>query len=228
LLGAEVVESPWNFNITRGLVWGLQPVTNMGAVASADLGSGLALSLGVIDNPLGIEDPDNNEAKSFTGQLAWSNDSFGVSIGGNWGDTQAGGGANASGSILDVVVSADPSDNLSLWANFDWVNVDPAVGSDTNTYGIALAGRYALNDTTGLALRGEYVEATTRGTNDAEQWSITATVDHDVTDNLLLRGEFRYDEAKQNGSTNNWFDNAAGAARYKDQFLFLVDMTYEF
>jgi hypothetical protein len=78
MLGAEVVQTPWNFNISRGLLWGLQPVANLGAVVSADLGHGFGIALGVIDNPLGLEDPDNNIAKSFTGQVSWSNDKFGA------------------------------------------------------------------------------------------------------------------------------------------------------
>ena len=52
---------------------------------------------------------------------------------------------------------------------------------------------------------------------------------------LMLRGEFRYDQAKcknnancMGGNGNNRFADPAGNFRYKDQFLFLVDMTYEF
>ena len=247
LLGAEVVETPWNFNITRGLVWGIQPVTNIGLVTSADLGSGFSLALGVIDNPIGIQDPDDNKAKSFTGQLAWSNDNYGVSLGGNWGDTGVGAFNNSGeASILDLVLSADPTDNLSLWLNFDWVYGEDGAsftgnqGDTTDTYGLAVAGRYAITDDTGIALRGEWVRqdndqsgANADGTTD--QWSITTTVDHNLTDNLMLRGEFRYDEANctdgagctSNPTNANYLDGN-GNARYRDQFLFLVDLTYEF
>jgi len=241
MLGAEVVEAPWNFNITRGLVWGLQPVTNIGLVTSADLGGGLSLALGVIDNPIGIQDPDDNEAKSFTGQLAWSNDSFGASVSGNWGEAGTG-GAKQTQSILDLVLSADPTDSLSLWLNFDWASNEPTVNPanvDNDAYGLAVAGRYAFTDATGLALRGEWVRSDQNAggnssTVTADQWSITTTIDHDVTDNLMLRGEFRYDQASCSdagcggNNTNAWFADAAGGFRYADQFLFLVDMTYEF
>jgi hypothetical protein len=244
MLGAEVVETPWNFNITRGLVWGLQPVTNIGLVTSADLGGGLSLALGVIDSPLGIEDPDLNKAKSFTGQLAWSNDSFGASISGNWGENGvAANNTQTTSSILDLVLSADPTDNLSLWLNFDWVSnqneQNQNATGDNDLYGVAVAGRYAFTDATGLALRGEWVRRDTEPSGGAstlttDQWSITTTVDHDLTDNLMLRGEFRYDQAActdagcGGNNTNAWFANGNGNFRYADQFLFLVDMTYEF
>ena len=253
MLGPEVVPTPWNFNISRGLVWDLQPVTNLGVVISADLGHGFGLALGVIDNPLGLEDPDNNLAKSFTGQVSWSNDKFGAKVSGNWGEQNSDGGNE--GSILDLILSADPTDFLSLWFNFDWVyesqpsGVRAQAGGQTNdnTFGFALAGRYAITDQTGIAVRGEYVfnedagnfvRALNNGVaggpraGSIQQWSATLTADHHLTDNLMIRGEFRYDGAKVKGGSNQVFcgsgTGCAYPAAHSDQFVFIVDMTYEF
>jgi len=43
-LGAEVLQTNQNFNITTGLVFGLQPVTHVGVSAATDLGDGLGLT----------------------------------------------------------------------------------------------------------------------------------------------------------------------------------------
>ena len=242
MLGAEVVQTPWNFNISRGLLWGLQPVANLGAVVSADLGHGFGIAAGVIDNPLALQDPDNNIAKSFTGQVSWSNDKFGAALSGNWGEL----GGDTTGSILDLVLSADPTDSLSLWLNFDWVNRDgtnqnPLVNgnnrTDVNQFGVGVAGRYAITDMTGIAVRGEWVGNTVDGANTPtgtmNQWSATLTADHHLTDNLMVRGEFRYDGAQVNNASNNVFcgsgnGGCAYPAAHEDQFTFIVDMTYEF
>ena len=96
---------------------------------------------GVIDNPLGLEDPDNNLAKSFTGQVSWSNDKFGAALSGNWGEL----GGDTTGSIMDLVLSADPTDSLSLWLNFDWVNYD-----GTNQPFVPKAGGGARNNVNSL------------------------------------------------------------------------------
>ena len=243
MLGAEVVQTPWNFNISRGLLWGLQPVANLGAVVSADLGSGFGIALGVIDNPLGLEDPDNNIAKSFTGQVSWSNDKFGAALSGNWGEL----GGDTTGSIMDLVLSADPTDSLSLWLNFDWVNYDgtnqpfvPKAGGGTrnnvNQFGVGIAGRYAITDMTGIAIRGEWVGNSIKAKQPAgtqNQWAVTLTADHHLTDNLMVRGEFRYDGADVNGFGSPPMFCGSGnggcfAGEHDDQFSFIVDMTYEF
>jgi hypothetical protein len=240
MLGAEVVQTPWNFNISRGLLWSLQPVANLGAVVSADLGGGFGIAAGVIDSPLALQDPDNNIAKSFTGQVSWSNDKFGAALSGNWGEV----GGNTTASILDLVLSADPTDSLSLWLNFDWVNQqggnqNPLVNgnrrNDVNKFGLGIAGRYAITDMTGIAVRGEWVGSTVNGTNTPpgtmNQWSTTLTADHHLTDNLMVRGEFRYDGAQVNTGSNNVFCGSGGGGcvgSHAEQFSFIVDMTYEF
>ena len=62
--------------------------------------------------------------------------------------------------IVDVVLSWDPSENLSTWVNFDyvWVDSENAPG-DPGAYGVAIAGRLGITENTGFALRGEYVRS---------------------------------------------------------------------
>ena len=56
---------------------------------------------------------------------------------------------------------------------------------------------------TGIAVRGEWVGNSIKDKQPAgtqNQWAVTLTADHHLTDNLMVRGEFRYDGADVNGS----------------------------
>lgn len=105
--------------------------------------------------------------------------------------------------IIDVVMTADPMDNLSVWANFDYVNTS---GDDRfmngEAYGIAVAGRLGVTDKTGIATRVEYVlvdQDLALATDDVEIFSLTGTVDHSLTDNLVVRAEIRWDNLIEDG-----------------------------
>ena len=225
LNGAEVVNTTQNFNITRGLVWGLQPVNTTGLLVKTDLGAGFSTTMGVL-NDVYVPGADGNLDKSFTGQVAWSNDMFGAAVTGNWG--YSGSSTTMNRALVDAVLTADPLDNLSLWLNYDWVGNFDDFGPTAQTHGIALAGRYGITDATGVAVRGEYVylndaSGALLGADDG--WSVTGTVDHHLTDDLLVRLEYRYD-----GNMNAIFfgANNNGIPRHKDQHVIIVDATYEF
>ncbi|MEE8581589.1 MAG: outer membrane beta-barrel protein, partial [Myxococcota bacterium] len=86
--------------------------------------------------------------------------------------------------------------------------------------GNALAARIGLSDSTGVAVRGEYV--TIDGGIDL--FSITGTVDHALTDGLTLRAEVRYDDS----DAGDIFMNSSGNVNKDNQVLLLAEMIYEF
>ena len=195
LLGAEVEQTNANWNITRGAVWGLQPVTNVGIVASTSLGNNLSAAFGFLNDPITGGRTDNDSNKGFTSQVSYAGESFGLNVAFNYGDDS--GFGNNSVSLLDVVFTCDPSENLSAWVNFDYVSPDTA--GDPSTVGIAVAARLAMSDSTGIAGRYEYVDYDgmwAGGDNTLN--TITATVDHALTDNLTAKLEFRYDTSDVN------------------------------
>ena len=49
--GAEVVQTTMNLNVTRGIQWGTQPVTNTGFTGTLDMGGGLTAMVGMTNNP---------------------------------------------------------------------------------------------------------------------------------------------------------------------------------
>jgi len=233
LLGGEVVQTADNFNITRGLVWGLQPVNHVGAIASTELEGGIGVALGVVNDPFSDAQFDSDNDKAVTGQVSWSNDMLYAGVSGIYGSQSGARSDNGEDKygMLDLLVSADPMDNMSVWLNYDynWYKDTPGAfgrpgGPDPSAHAIAVAGRYAVLPSTGMALRGEYIAFDHDGGADNEEaYSITGTIDHSLTNNLLARAELRYDSQ----SLDNQFSDGEGGSR-DDQLLGIMEMVYSF
>jgi len=242
MLGGEVTQTNANFNITRGIVWGLQPTTSLGFVSSMNFGN-FRVSAGMLNEPLSNEQPggfDQNSAKALTSQVAYSGEKFGAYAGLNWGassaPTTSGGNAtsNDGEGILDVLLTADPTDNLSAWVNYDYRwGKDHITGGGTDratrsTHGLAAAARLGVIESTGLAMRFEWVKNTEQASNAAAEtggnmYTLTGTVDHALTDNTTLKGEVRWDRDDQSGLIDR-----DGNATKMDAVTLLVQMMYEF
>ena len=123
-------------------------------------------------------------------------------------------------------VGFDPSDQLSTWLNFDYAwddgnSEDEVETSDDSSWGIAAAARLAVNDATGISARLEYTNSNDEADFRNEIWGITATVDHMLTDNLMVRGEVRYDDSHTRGP----YLCADGDS---DQTVLLAELVYTF
>lgn len=230
LLGTEVAETIYNWNITRGSLWTLlEPIDHIGILASYAFGdSGFDIALGGV-NGFNPDDPDINDEKSFLGHIGWANDMITAGVNVIHGEDNIGFDGNEQG-VLNANVRINPSDRLGFWINGDWAYDDDM---DTNAWGVAAAGRFGITERTGISLRGEYVadvggalgftglanshtDYTGDGfTDDAlfytgiETWGITATVDHLLTDNLMIRAEARYDDISKDDTKNEeFFENS--------------------
>ena len=99
---------------------------------------------------------------------------------------------------------------------------DAANNGIGKAWGVATGGRYGITDRTGISLRGEYVAdndnyfgffALANDTvplapqtvvpTDVKIFGITATVDHLLTDQLMVRGEVRWDNVRHSDNTSN-------------------------
>jgi hypothetical protein len=168
--------------------------------------------------------------------------------------------------LLDLTLNWDPSDKLSTWVNIDYMDpVNEKRTGNPYAFGIAAAGRYGITDNTGISLRAEYIYSNdnyleiaappldlanvlTDGLpvalspfpawfkEDQKLWSITATLDHALTEHLSVKGEVVYQQGSTNhadgvGTTNNSFfcnKSCQGTHLTRRQVLLGAQMTYEF
>jgi hypothetical protein len=163
-VGAEVVQSGGNFNITLGNVYQFtQPVDHLGLWATVPFGDMVELTLGIMnDGGSTLSAPDLNKEKSYEASLLVGDDKMNVRttfIYGanqfdpdNW-SSDAHENSLRSG-LADVTAWYNPTESLSTWVNYTYTYVE---GSRAMAHGVALAGRAQVTEKISAALRGEYV-----------------------------------------------------------------------
>ncbi len=239
LIGAEVVQSPDNFNITRGHVYNLfQPITHSGILASTGV-AGLDVSFGFVNETRSFPaaDIDLNTDKAILWSIGGGGDAFSWSFNGAHGSSDSGLGFDAPAgdkeTILDLILSFSPTENFTTYINADYIQTENSRGTDIDGYGVAWAGRLALNEKTGVSLRAEYVDIDdffARG-SDLSVWGLTTTVDYKLTDDLMVRGEIRYDDISDGGDLfvdNNSFGVGVADFDKQEQLTAGVEVIYTF
>jgi hypothetical protein len=239
-IGKEVAESPDDFNITRGLVWTImQPVTNVGIRAETEFGGGFSAGLGFVNGTRANTDSDFNSDKAGVWKIAYNSDTWGAQFSGTYGqstDTQHTVlPASQTETILDLILTWNPTDRFSGYIDGTWMNsqndqitVSTVCGGppnfngspgcagllpdDLRGFGVSAAGRYAITDRAGLALRAEWVDIQRQRLQNLRMYGITSTLDYKLTDHLMVRGEARYD----NGAGMNL--TVGGAPFFPDAF----------
>ena len=168
LLGAEVIDSPYNYNITRSILFYNLPIEHMGALATKKYDNGLTWALGVANGWDRDNGADFNKSKTLLGRLGWVGESYSVLGNLIYGAEQANNERNKRG-VFDLVFNANPIQALSMYLQLDmgWEDFggnyvainDPAPNFNQKTpfwFGVAMAGRYAITDRLGFSLRGEW------------------------------------------------------------------------
>ncbi len=192
-LGAEVEAQNGNWQITRGAVFALQPITNTGVTTTYGLNDNISIMVGALNNAVTSDRLNTDDSLGLTSQVSYSQGNFGLNVGYNYGKG-AGGGQNRAG-LLDVVATLDISDNISAWVNYDYVSGTTVAGADApSTQALAIAGRVAVMDGTGISGRFEYVNTDNNGTETADTKTYTVTVDHALTAGLTGKFEYRYND----------------------------------
>jgi hypothetical protein len=257
LLGVERAGTIYNWNITRGTIWTLfEPINHVGVSIGGPIGdTGFDWTLAGI-NGFSPDSPDINDGKSVTGHLGWHNDQFTVAINGIWGPERLGNDGHQNG-VANGLIKWTPSERFGMYLNGDyaWLQKDTAAA-----WGISLAARFGITDRTGIALRGEYAQDVDKffgftgcggdfgntvnpttgavtglcGATGIQTYGITMTLDHLLTDQLMIRGEARYDWiSKDTGKDSEFFQNG----RYditssknlpNDQIVVGVELIYNF
>lgn len=178
VLGAEVFRMDRNWQVTRGIVWGIQPVNHTGGLVEIPANENVSITLGVSNNGTNIQGDTDNSVTGL-GQIKWANDATTLAVNALFGgDTPHLGsaliqngpagapGAGVSGAgrdsdasyMVDFVAAHDFSDEFSAWLNFDWVTQgNDGRKGDINIYAVAAAGRLQVAENTGFSVRGEYI-----------------------------------------------------------------------
>lgn len=286
LIGYEVAQAPYNYNISRSILWAaFQPVDHLGFLMTKTLDRRFHFlgSEGVIDLDLGVvngfatNDPDINHDKTYTGRVRMTGENWSIAVAGITGP-EAGGSESDKRTVVDVIFTWDPFTDLNLWMNFDreWRNPD---GADPDGWGISLGGHYTITERIGATLRVDFAQVENPAGSpfsptfslfgapagrvivtppgipnivrsagfDEETLSITGTLHYQLTDQIKVRGEIRWDDyerfcrrpspntaANARACTDSIFNegtsDAAGNVRGgdSDQFVAGVDVIYEF
>ena len=222
LLGAEVIESPANWNYSRSLMFmNSIPFTHTGALATYPLGEWGSVTTGVV-NGWDIVD-DNNKAKSLIGNLTLTPvEDLTLSFNGITGAERAGDSRNDR-TVLDIVATwTPPIEHLTLMANYDFGHESgvrqgtaPTAAAATRKgfepaewTGLALYAKYDLTDAWSLAGRMEWFDdkdnarigATSIGgstLDDLDIYAYTLTSQWKLHEHVLARLEYRHDKADE-------------------------------
>lgn len=188
-VGYEVPGAANNVNITRGLTYVLfQPIDHVGASLSGNFEGGFDYALAVTNGDfLGdVNQADDKRNKTFMWHVGWGTDTLALSFNGTWGQNED----DNDGYVLDFIGEWTPADNILTWINFDYASGDQLLG--TNNYGLAVGGRYGFTDTFGLGGRFEWARPLDDGSGVPDWYSITATTDYEIVENLIWKVEVQW------------------------------------
>lgn len=227
LLGGEVIESPYNPNVSRSFMFGYAiPFTHTGVLFSTALTDMLSLSAGVVNGWDNVV--DNNDSKTFLGSLGLEVGDLAWTFNGVFGAENDDSGSSKTG-VFDTVLTYTPMDNVDLLVNFDYGTASEVLDSGddadwTGLSGIVTLGGAMLDaglEDWSFALRGEWFsDQDGYRTGDAQDlWEVTGTLKWQMTENLQARLEFRHDQ-----STDNVFED--GGKMKDDQDSMILEFAY--
>jgi len=215
LLGAEVIESPLNYNVSHSLAFSFAiPFTHTGGLATYPITDKLSVTGGLV---LGWDNvADNNNSPSFMGNVTYvANDMITLSGNGIYGPEQTGKVGPKRG-VADLVTTIKATSALTFLLNYDWGHEDDAVGgvSDAEWQGFAGIASYQFTDRFSVAARGEWFEDSEGVRTGIRQtlYEGTFTGKYLLTQHLWFRAEYRHDQSTSSAA----FEKEASARRYQD------------
>lgn len=240
LLGAEVTQSPLNWNFSRSLLFTYsQPGAHTGLLASYPVTDQVNATAGVVNGWDSVD--DNNKDKTFTGSLAWSPaKSFSLTANAVTGAEEASDNHHKR-TVADLVMTYKPADRWSFMANYDYgreSGLTPGFsgvpGDDTAIWqGLALYAKYDVTPRWSVAARGERfddkdnVRTTFTGPGGTVPTHLrfyegTLTSQWTFYEHLMVRLEYRYDKADE----RVFFRNTDGFVNYQNTLATEVAVTF--
>jgi hypothetical protein len=193
VVGHDKVESTKNANLTHGLIYGVLPKTHVGVRGLYPLMDNVTVALGV--NNGSDQDADDTHGKSLEAMVSYLPlEELAIDVAVLYGPENAGDEANKA-FALSVVTTYDVTEEASVFGELAYVAGEATTGTeDTKVVGIGVGGTYDITDVYSAAIRYEYLETDMSGSTEY-QWEITVTGAAQLTEDLVLRLEFRYDKS---------------------------------
>ncbi len=230
LIGAEVIESAYNYNTSRSFLFGFAiPFTHTGVLASYDFNDHFSAALGVVNGWDTITDA--NKAKTVLWQMAFTpSDTLNFSLQGTLGpDADASVGAIGNDgdwlALVDFVLNWQPLEELVFQLNFDWANQQDFGRAAADWWGIAALVHYDWTEFFGLTVRGEMFDDNAGfrfgGGADHNLFEGTVTAHFNMGQGFETRLEYRHDHsdraffAKANGTLRKFQDTVSAEVLYK-------------
>lgn len=208
LHGAEVIEGPSNYNISRSILFGWAiPFTHTGLRLHAEMGPMLSGHLGVNNGWDNVS--DNNKGKSLELQVGLAPmDMLSVSVAGMYGPEATSATVNDNRGLVDVVATIKPMDGLAVVLNYDRGSQEAATGEGTASalwQGYAVYANLGIGDKHSVTLRGEVFDDQDGFRTSVVQTlrEVTLTLACKMRENLEWRAEYRYDQSNQDVFVND-------------------------
>ena len=209
LLGAEVIEAPSNMNYSRSFLFGYAiPFTNTGLMFNYPITDALQVNLGVVNGWDNVA--DNNNGKTFMGNVAWTaNQHFSLIVNGIFGPEENDTSSHPRG-VADVVstITLDPV-TISLNGDYGSEGAAAINGGTAEWYGFSGIVGATLKDLIGLPtgayLRGEVFrdQGGFRTGTDQTLWEVTFTGKYFLTEKLTIWAEYRHDGSDESVFAKN-------------------------
>lgn len=222
-LGYEVIESAYNLNFSRSILFGFAiPFTHTGVTMTYPFSDKFTGMIGVVNGWDVVG--DNNKGKTILGQLVYKPiNTLTLSLQGTFGPEQGGSDGNLRG-ILDFVGTWTPNDKWIVGLNYD-LGKEEGVGGGgfANWQGVAAYVHFKPWESVGFTLRGEFFQ------DDGSRLLLgpsatvgegTLTTHFYLGDGWETRVEFRHDQAdraaflKSDGTGRKFQDTVAAEVVY--------------
>ena len=217
-IGYESFFSKDNWNYTRGWMGEFSPYYQTGLKVATSFDDHWSGQLWVLNGWQNIE--DNNDAKAFGTQLAYSKDALGVTVNTFFGPELPEASSHWR-SFVDVIGTLKISENVQLAASFDLgeqrrPDLPPAKWQGASLWLRTLLGKSSSSSF--LSLRAEYFHDPDAAVSPLPQTLIGATLTLEVRPRprLILKLEGRYDR-----STAEAFGGPDGPLSKRDELLFV-------
>lgn len=226
-LGFETNYAKDNNNFSRALLFNFLPFYHSGVRATLPLTSKVSVLYMLTNGIQQTEDFNDFKSNQFTvvvtpaSPLTWTSSYY-------FGQEQPDGGESAGPNgwfrVIDSYAVLTITKTASAGIDVNYVSSESAKGGPRGTLtGAAVYGRYQASALSAIAVRYEHLDdrgGLFAGSRQRLQ-EVTATVERQLTDGLLLRGEFRRDHSNQ-----KLFAGPLGATDRRAQPTLLVGMVW--